>query len=220
MEHLSKMMFDTANDAFEYYYNEIKFNGIKFDDTKALFNQGFYINQPQNNLINSNIRNWNLNYAMYEWAWYLNANPNANEIAKRGKIWLDHMDVNGNVNSNYGYQWSQKNQLQNIINKLKNKSDTRQAWITIYDGKQIDDSTATDNGYQTDTPCTLNIGFSIINDNLCMSVLMRSNDLWFGFCNDQFCFSNLQQEVANELNLNVGWYYHYAHNLHLYENKL
>ena len=30
-----------------------------------------------------------------------------------------------------------------------------------------------------------------------MCVVMRSNDLWFGFCNDQYCFSKLQELVAD-----------------------
>ena len=53
-----------------------------------------------------------------------------------------------------------------------------------------------------------------------MSVNMRSNDLWFGFCNDQFCFSMLQDMVAKMLGLEVGWYYHFASNMHLYEEHL
>ena len=53
-----------------------------------------------------------------------------------------------------------------------------------------------------------------------MAVVMRSNDLWFGFCNDQYCFANLQMLVAYELGIECGEYYHYAHNLHLYNNKL
>jgi thymidylate synthase len=46
---------------------------------------------------------------------------------------------------------------------------------------------------------------------------MRSNDLWFGFCNDQYCFSKLQELIALKLNLEIGWYYHFANNLHLYD---
>jgi len=53
-----------------------------------------------------------------------------------------------------------------------------------------------------------------------MAVLMRSNDLWYGFCNDQYQFSMLQMMVAERLNIEIGEYYHYAHNLHLYNNKL
>ena len=53
-----------------------------------------------------------------------------------------------------------------------------------------------------------------------MAVLMRSNDLWYGFCNDQFCFSNLQADIAYLLDIEIGTYYHFAHNMHLYNDKL
>ena len=50
-----------------------------------------------------------------------------------------------------------------------------------------------------------------------MTVVMRSNDLVYGFCNDQYCFSMLQEYVANELSIEVGTYTHIAHDLHIYE---
>ena len=53
-----------------------------------------------------------------------------------------------------------------------------------------------------------------------MSVYMRSNDIWYGFCNDQYCFSELQKSVAERLSIETGVYYHHAHNLHLYNNQL
>jgi len=53
-----------------------------------------------------------------------------------------------------------------------------------------------------------------------MAVLMRSNDLWYGFCNDQYCFAMLHKMVAERLSIEMGDYYHFAHNLHLYNNKL
>ena len=53
-----------------------------------------------------------------------------------------------------------------------------------------------------------------------MCVVMRSNDLWYGFCNDQYCFSNLQAMVAHETGYEIGEYYHFVHNLHLYNDKI
>ena len=117
------------------------------------------------------------------------------------------------MRSNYGWQWKRNNQLTKVISKLALNNDTRQAAISIYDGKEIDT-------YEYDTPCTYAVQFTIIENKLNMSVLMRSNDLWYGFCNDQYCFSKLQSYVANILNIQVGWYYHYAHNMHLYEDQL
>ncbi len=206
------MKFSNAQNAFEYFYNYISINGQEFSNTKTLFNIGFYIENPLDNSINSSFRNWNHNYAEYEWQWYLTANPNAEEISKKASIWKNHMDENGNVRSNYGWQWNRNNQLEKVIEKLKT-SNTRQAVLSFYDGKEIDT-------YQYDTPCTMSVHFQIINNKLCMTVNMRSNDLWFGFCNDQYCFSKLQELIAKKLNLKIGWYYHFSSNLHLYNNFL
>lgn len=206
-----------ANDAFESLYRQIHFYGQKFANTKALFNCGLCLTQPLENEITASFRKWNKDYAEYEWQWYLSANPDATEIAKRAPIWKNHMDENGHVRSNYGWQWVRGSQLDRIIDKLHfsliNNIDDRQAVISIYDGKEIDT-------YQHDTPCTLSIHFQIVNKKLCMTVNMRSNDLWYGFCNDQYCFSKLQQMVAKELGIEIGWYYHFTSNMHLYEDKL
>ena len=48
---------------------------------------------------------------------------------------------------------------------------------------------------------------------------MRSNDLIFGFCNDQFCFSQLQKYVASKIGAEVGYYYHFAQDIHIYLPK-
>jgi len=44
--------------------------------------------------------------------------------------------------------------------------------------------------------------------------------LWYGFCNDQYCFAQLQMMIAERLEIPVGVYYHFAHNMHLYNNKI
>ena len=38
--------FKRANDAYEYYHDKIIREGVNFGDTKALFNVGFYIENP------------------------------------------------------------------------------------------------------------------------------------------------------------------------------
>jgi thymidylate synthase len=121
-------------------------------------------------------------------------------------------DPDGEVNSNYGWQWQRNNQLEHVINKLQTEGN-RQAAISIYDGKEI-------NSYKFDTPCTYAVQFTVVQSKLYMSVYMRSNDLWYGFCNDQYQFASLQEMVAERLSLPVGTYYHHAHNLHLYNDKI
>ena len=209
--------FETANEAYEYMHNEIITNGIDFANTKALFNIGFTIENPTNKVITNKERNWNEEYAAAEWAWYLSGDPRVTTLGKLyGKIpaiWKNMADKNGEVNSNYGYQWRRNDQLENVINILEHGFDTRQAAISIYDGKEI-------NKYEFDTPCTYAIQFTVVQNKLYMSVYMRSNDLWYGFCNDQYQFASLQEMVAERLNLPVGTYYHHAHNLHLYNDKI
>ena len=209
--------FKTANEAYEYMHNEIITNGIDFAGTKALFNIGFTIENPTNKVITNKERNWNKEYAAAEWAWYLSGDPRVTTLGKLyGKIpaiWKNMADKNGEVNSNYGYQWRRNDQLENVINILEHGFDTRQAAISIYDGKEI-------NKYEFDTPCTYAIQFTVVQGKLYMSVYMRSNDLWYGFCNDQYQFASLQEMVAERLNLPVGTYYHHAHNLHLYNDKI
>ena len=207
------MVFKNAQEVFEFYYNEISKDGIDFDNTKVLFNQGFNILNPLDNKIDTDFRKWSNKYANREWDWYLSGNPNAEEISTFAPIWKRMMDEKGNVRSNYGWQWKRNNQLDKIISILKENNNTRQAAISIYDGKEIDT-------YSKDTPCTYAVQFTILNNKLDMSVLMRSNDLWFGFCNDQYCFSKLQELVANRTGFEVGTYFHFAHNLHLYNDFL
>ena len=209
--------FETANIAYECIHDDILRYGTEFGDTKALFNVGFYILNPTDNVITNRERKWNLEYARAEWQWYLSGDRNITKLGKiYGKIppiWIKMADDEGNVNSNYGHQWQRKRQLDAVVRKLKMDKDTRQACISIYDGKEI-------YKYGNDTPCTYAVQFTIVRGNLDMCVTMRSNDLWYGFCNDQYQFSMLQQLVASRLDIPVGIYYHFAHNMHLYNNKI
>ena len=214
--------FKNADKAFNYYKQSILHFGTDFDDTKALFNVGFTIAHPMDNHITCKQRDWKWEYANAEWEWYLSGDRNIKKLGelygKVPEIWKRMADDKGNVNSNYGWQWQRTRstylkycQLDIVVDMLKKNPRTRQAAISIYDGKEISD-------YELDTPCTYAIQFTILDDKLNMCVTMRSNDLWYGFCNDQYCFSRLQLMIADKLGLRLGQYYHFAHNLHLYNN--
>ena len=209
--------FKRANDAYEYYHDKIIREGVNFGDTKALFNVGFYIENPMDNFILNGERKWNPVYAEAEWQWYLSEDRNINELGriygKVPEIWKRMADADGNVNSNYGWQWKRNDQIDYVIDLLKHQPDTRQAAISIYDCKEHDTFTF-------DTPCTYAVQFTILDNKLNISVIMRSNDLWYGFCNDQYQFSKLQDLMAFKLDIEIGTYFHFAHNLHLYNDKI
>ena len=209
--------FKRANDAYEYYHDKIIREGVSFGDTKALFNVGFYIENPMDNFILNGERSWNPVYAEAECQWYLSGDRNTAKLGelygKVPEIWKRMADSDGNVNSNYGWQWKRNGQIDWVVSLLGQVPDTRQAAISIYDCKEHDTFTF-------DTPCTYAIQFTIVHGRLDMCVTMRSNDLWYGFCNDQYQFSKLQEMISNELNIETGVYYHFAHNLHLYNDKI
>ena len=214
---INNKVFRNANEAYEYLHDQIIQNGVDFGDTKALFNVGFYMTDPKDRTITNRERKWSEWYAEAEWEWYMTGDPSIKALGdiygKVPEIWKRMADDDGRVNSNYGYQWERNGQLDNVVGMLRHDMNTRQACISIYDGKEMDD-------YSRDTPCTYAIQFTIVNGRLDMCVTMRSNDLWYGFCNDQFQFSLLQEMVSKRLNIETGVYYHFAHNMHLYNNKI
>ena len=212
-----KTEFWNANEAFEYFYKRISKHGTVFADTRALFNVGFTIHKPFYNVIIDSKRKWSYEYAEAEWNWYLSGDPSIFKLGEiYGKIppiWSRMANSEGKVNSNYGHQWQRNDQIGYVIDLLKREKYTRQAAITILDSKEHD-------AYTFDTPCTYAIQFTIVDNRLNMCVTMRSNDLWYGFCNDQYQFSKLQEMIAKEINMDMGTYYHFAHNLHIYNDKL
>jgi len=214
---MRQLTFETASEAFDFYYGTIPYEGVDFAGTKAMFNQGFLIEKPWLRIINNEKRKFNMPYAQAEWEWYLSGDPNIDKLGeiygKVPQIWERMADADGEVNSNYGYQWKRSYQLDKVVHTLRADSNTRQAAISIYDGKEI-------NKYRYDTPCTYAVQFTVVKSKLNMCVVMRSNDLWYGFCNDQYCFSKLQELVAERTEYEVGTYYHFAHNLHLYYAQL
>ena len=199
-----------ATQAFETLFKYIKTAGEDFAGTKALFNKSFTILDPSNKIVTTPQRKFNVEYAEYEWNWYLKGDRDATEISERAKIWKQMM-VEGTteVNSNYGYFWNKNDQLQRVITELKNNPQSRRAIVVHYDINELD-------RYKYDTPCNDVLNFYIKDDKLHLSVFARSIDLVFGFCNDQFTFAKLMEMVAFQLDLPLGTMHWMVTNLHIY----
>jgi thymidylate synthase len=70
--------------------------------------------------------------------------------------------------------------------------------------------------------CTYAINFTLEADVLHMTVMMRSNDVIFGFTNDAFCFWNLMMFVyallkEHDTSIRLGTYTHITNSMHVYE---
>jgi thymidylate synthase len=203
--------FKTATTAFELAYHYINKHGDLFAGTKAIFNSTFTIKDPLDRIITTPARKFNKDYADYEFEWYLKGDRDALEISERAKIWKNMM-IPGttNVVSNYGYFWNKNNQLDRMIEELKTNPSSRRAILIHYDIEELD-------LYKYDTPCNFALNFYIHRGKLELSVFARSIDLWFGFGNDQYCFSKLMELVANRIGCEVGQMHWHITNLHIYE---
>lgn len=203
--------FKTPTSAFELIYHYINKHGENFAGTKAIFNASFTIENPLDKVITTPERKFNKDYADYEFDWYIKGDRDALEISEKAKIWKNMM-IPGttNVVSNYGYFWNKNNQLDRMIEELKNNPNSRRAILIHYDIEELDI-------YKYDTPCNFALNFYIRNGKLELSVFARSIDLWFGFCNDQYCFSKLMEIVSKKIEYPIGQMHWSITNLHIYE---
>lgn len=163
-------------------------------------------------------RHLNLNYCKREWLWYLGADPYDSSIAEHAKMWEKLRQPDGCYFSNYGaYMFGKPypSQFEYVVDMLKHDVNTRRASITLlHRGHLFPEN--------VDTVCTYAINFSINFGHLDMTVMMRSNDVVFGFTNDAFCFQQLHefvyQLVAQKYEgLVRGSYTHITNSMHVYE---
>jgi len=167
-------------------------------------------------------------YIRNELLWYLRASKLDKTIFKHAKMWTDLVNLDGSINSNYGqyifgsienrngYTADWPNQFDTVIKTLSSDKDSRRASIVILQPYHLLMTT-------NDVPCTYSINFRIRDNQLNMSVHMRSQDAMFGMGNDAPAFSMFQEMVYVTLrdtvypDLLMGSYHHTADSFHVYE---
>ena len=108
------------------------------------------------------------------------------------------------------FSWKNVNQFARVVNTLKDKRDSRQAVIQLFDALDLVD-------YHRDVPCTCTLQFMIREDQLHLLAHMRSNDAFLGLPHDIFCFTMLQEVMAKTLGVELGKYKHMVGSLHIYD---
>jgi thymidylate synthase len=207
------MNFLTAQQAFEFYWSYIQKKGLDRDDNICIFNSLFKIEFPNLNLIHTSWRKWSRKYAEREWQWYLSGDRSVTEIKKHAPIWDSMHSGDDLVWSNYGYWWKQGNQMSRVIDKLTQDPLNRKAVVVHYSAERSEE-------FDRDTPCNLVLNFYISEGRLHLTIMARSIDLWYGFCNDQYIFSKVMVVVAGELKLPVGSMSYFITNFHIYKKQI
>lgn len=101
-------------------------------------------------------------------------------------------------------------QIDNVINLLRDKLHSRRAVIQLFDAADISEP-------HKEIPCTTTLQFLVRDGAVDLIASMRSNDAYKGLPHDVFCFSMLQEIVARSLGFELGTYRHFAGSMHIYE---
>lgn len=105
---------------------------------------------------------------------------------------------------------SPNNQIPRVIQLLKDKRDSRQAVLQLFDRTDTLEP-------HKDIPCTCTLQFMVRDGRLNLLTSMRSNDAWLGLPHDVFTFTMIQELVARSVGIELGEYKHTVGSLHLYE---
>ncbi len=182
-----------------------------------IINANLCLKDPTRNTMCECQRKMPIRYAIGELLWYNSRNNTAKSIEPFSKFWSKIAEPDGTVNSNYGYCIHDKfdfDQWEMVKETLFNDSTSRQAIIHIKEPRNIIKNPT------KDLNCTIALQFLIRNGKLDMITTMRSNDIWLGLPYDVFNFTCMQIQMAMELNVDIGVYYHNAGSLHLYTEDL
>lgn len=157
-------------------------------------------------------RNWNIVFAIGEFAWHFCGSDELSHIRYYSKNWDSVSDGNKIRESCYGAKiFNQTRDWENLISELKQDRNSRRAVISLYSSKD------TLGLNKPDVSCTLNLQFLLRRKKLDLIATMRSNDIVWGLPNDVFFCTMLQEYLSNLLSVEVGEYYHQVASMHIYE---
>lgn len=207
---------DTADELFQ---NVIRHLTPIIDDNVVaeIINANLCLKDPTRNTMCECTRKMPIRYAIGELLWYNSRNITAESISPFSKFWTKIAEPDGTVNSNYGYCIHDKfgfDQWEMVKELLKNNPTSRQAILHIKEARNVVDNPT------KDLNCTIALQFLLRNGKLDMITTMRSNDIWLGLPYDVFNFTCMQIQMAMELNVEIGKYYHNVGSLHLYKKDV
>lgn len=109
----------------------------------------------------------------------------------------------------YSILIEKRNQIDCVISELKRNPSSRRAVILVREN--------TDDLFSNDPACLQHIQYFIRNDALDCYVLFRSNDACKATFMNAYALICLQERIAKELGVPVGYYNHTANSFHCYE---
>lgn len=179
------------------------------------------LRDPRARLIHTTARRWSLHYAIGEMLWHFSGSYDLAFISYYSDVWNRFTDDGRTIQGScygrkiFGALESGVSRWDSARRLLQADPDTRRCVITLYDPVELAGAAEA-----KDIPCCNMLQFLVRDGKLCLTVYMRSNDLMYGFVYDIFLFTMLQELMAVQLQLPIGWYQHVAGSLHIYNRDI
>ena len=168
---------------------------------------------------------------IHELIWFINGVTNIKYLKENGvTIWDEWADKKGNLGPIYGHQWRNWNsdgidQLQDVINSLKNNPSSRRMIVTAWNPNIIPDSSKSfsdnvKNGKAALPPCHAFFQFYVSNNKLSCQMYQRSADVFLGVPFNIASYALLTHMIAQVCEYDVGDFIHSFGDIHIYLNHL
>ena len=127
-------------------------------------------------------------------------------------IWNEWEQEDGTIGHAYGYIVNKYNQIDKLIEQLKNNNQDRRMMINLWDISELDNMAL--------QPCCFLTIFDVTNGELNCSLIQRSGDAPLGVPFNTTQFAVLTHMLAQVCGLKVGKLTHFINNAHIYENQV
>ena len=158
---------------------------------------------------------------IYELLWFLKGDTNVKYLQENGvRIWNEWADENGELGPVYGHQWrswpnyngGHIDQIQDIVNALKNNPDSRRMIVSAWNVAEVDQMAL--------PPCHCLFQFYVANGKLSLQLYQRSADTFLGVPFNVASYALLTMMMAQVSGLKPGDFIHTTGDTHLYLNHL
>jgi len=161
---------------------------------------------------------------LHEVLWYLSGENHIRNLRQYTKIWDAWADENGNLETAYGYYWrhfpsatKDKNgnwqvrevdQIKYVIDEIRKNPNSRRLVVTAWEPGNATSSKL--------PPCHYTFTFNVNAGKLNCHLTQRSGDIALGIPFNLAAYSMLTQIIAQETNLELGFFAHTIIDAHIY----
>ena len=205
--------------------NKIITEGTRKDDRTGTGTLSIFGHQMRFNMADGfpllTTKKLHLKSIIYELLWFLKGDTNVKYLQEHGvRIWNEWADENGELGPVYGHQWRSWpdydggyiDQIQNVINQIKNTPDSRRMIVSAWNVAEIDSMHL--------PPCHCLFQFYVADGKLSLQLYQRSADTFLGVPFNIASYALLLLMMAQVCGLEPGEFIHTTGDTHIYLNHI